>query len=407
MALKLLDTIREEYSWVKGNIRVLLFTYVLAGFASGLYYGYEPNYLEALGASAIIIGMLNSAGALVRALVQIPGSVVADQYGRRRITVMFTFVSASSLLVYALAQDWRIIFVGLMIYSTSRVYIPALSAIEADSVPEEKRAEGFSLINLAPGLASGISPPIAGYIIGRMDLIPGMRLNYILAFLCMLGIAFLRHYWLEETIHIESDEEGFWGATKSGLRSLLEVWREIPGNLWVLLFIQLLKASMMPFFGIYVSLYVLNIAGVTPVEWGLINSTYMIVGLFLGIPLGKLIDRIGRWRGMLLSFLFSIPFLVLITRVEGFTFILGLFLVRTVGQLIWYPASSAVQADLVPVEKRGRIMGLSGLMIEGITVVSSTLFGVLYALRPEYSFLFSILLELSCVVLILLQLRNR
>ena len=175
--MKLLDKIRDDYSWVKGNIRVLLSSYVLAGFASGLYFGYEPNYIEALGASALVIGMMNSVGSLVRAAVIIPGSVVADKYGRRRIIVFFTFFSASSLLFYALAPDWRVIFAGMVLFSIYRIYLPALSAIEADSIPEEKRGEGFSLITLAPGLAAGLSPPIAGYIISRMELVLGMRLN--------------------------------------------------------------------------------------------------------------------------------------------------------------------------------------------------------------------------------------
>lgn len=350
--------------------------------------------------------MINSVGSLVRAIVQIPGSVIADKYGRRRIIVLFTFLSSSSLLFYAIAPDWRVIFAGMVIFSTYRIYHPALKAIEADSIPEEKRGEGFSLINLAPGLAAGLSPPIAGYIIGRMGLVPGMRLNYSLAFLCVLGIAVVRYFWLEETMEIEPSEEGFWEASKSGIHSLIEVWHEMPRSLWVLLVIKLLKASLMPFFGIYVSLYVLNIIGISPVGWGLVASSYMVLGLFLGVPLGKLVDKVGRWNGMLLSFLFSIPFLVLMTWAGSFPVVLGLYLVRTVGQLLWYPASDAVQADLIPVEKRGRIMGFSGLMMEGVTVISSTLFGLLYVLRPEYAFYFSVGLEILCVLLILSQLRK-
>ena len=80
-------------------------------------------------------------------------------------------------------------------------------------------------------MAFGLSPPIAGYIIGRMGLVPGMRLNYSLAFLCVLGVAVVRYFWLEETIEIEPFEEGFWGASKSGITSLIEVWREIPNSL--------------------------------------------------------------------------------------------------------------------------------------------------------------------------------
>lgn len=405
--MKLLDSIREDYSWVNGNIKVLLASYVLAGFASGMYYSFEPEYVLTLGATPLILGLMNSVGSLVKAAVIIPGAVVADKYGRRRIIVFFTFLSSSSLLFYALAPDWRVIFVGTVIFSIYRVYLPALKAIEADSIPEERRGEGFSIINLAPGLAAGLSPPIAGYIIGRMGLVPGMRLNYLIAFLCVLGIAVVRYFWLKETLEIEPSDEGFWDASNAGIRSLAVVWREIPDGLWSLLVIKLLKASLMPFFGIYLSLYALSVIKIGAVDWGLVGSSYMLLGIFLGVPLGKLVDRIGRWRVMLLSFLFSVPFLVFMRGADGFPLVLGLFMVRNVGQLLWYPAVGAAQADLIPVENRGRVMGLSALMMEGVTVISSTLFGLIYALKPEYAFYFAIGIEVLCVVLIIGQIMRK
>jgi hypothetical protein len=85
--------------------------------------------------------------------------------------------------------------------------------------------------------------------------------------------------------------------------------------------------------------------------------------------------------------------------------VMGLFLVRSFGQLLWFPAIGAAQADLIPVDKRGRIMGLSGLMMEGVTVISATLFGFLYSLRPVYSFYFAFIIEVLCVVLIVLGTR--
>jgi len=138
-----------------------------------------------------------------------------------------------------------------------------------------------------------------------------------------------------------------------------------------------LKASLIPFFGIFVSLYVLDVIGIGVVEWGLVGSSYAVLGILLGVPLGKLVDRIGKWKGMLLSFIFSVPFLIFMTKARGFPIVMGVFMARTVSQLLWYPASSAAVADLTHIEKRGRVMGLAAFMAEGITVISSTVFGLL------------------------------
>ena len=396
----------QGLDWIKENIKVLLVSYILGGLASGLYYGYEPKYIEALGASALTIGLINSAVSLIRTLVIIPGSIIADTYGRKKIIVVFSFFSASSLLIYAISPNWKIFFLGMTISSVYRIYYPVLDALEADSIPEEKRGEGYSLVNLVPGLAGGLTPPIAGYIIARMGFISGMRLNYFIAFILVLAMALTRFLWLKETYEAGPVDKSLWEASLEGVRGLFGVWNDLPAGLWVLLLLMLLKASLIPFFGVYVSLYVLNVVGIGSFEWGLVGSSYMLIGLVLGLPFGRLVDKFGRWWVMLLSFVFSLPFLVFMMRACGFVLVLGLFLVRSVGELLWYPSVGAAQADLVPVEKRGRIMGLSGLMIEGISVVSSALFGFLYSIDPFYSFYCAIVIEIFCVILVLIQLNR-
>jgi MFS family permease len=396
----------QGLDWIKGNIKVLLVSYILGGLASRLYYGYEPKYIEALGASALTIGLINSAVSLIRTLVIIPGSIITDTYGRKKIIVVFSFFSASSLLIYAISPNWKIFFLGMTNSSVYRIYYPALDALEADSIPEEKRGEGYSLVNLVPGLAGGLTPPIAGYIIARMGFISGMRLNYFIAFILVLAMALTRFLGMKETYEAGPVDKSLWEASLEGVRGLFEIWNDLPDGLWVLMLLMLLKASLIPFFGVYVSLYVLNVVGIGSFEWGLVGSSYMLIGLILGLPFGRLVDRFGRWWVMLLSFVFSLPFLVFMMRACGFVLVLGLFLVRSVGELLWYPSVGAAQADLVPVEKRGRIMGLSGLMIEGISVVSSALFGFLYSIDPFYSFYCAIVIEIFCVILVLIQLNR-
>ena len=272
--------------------------------------------------------------------------------------------------------------------------------------PKKKRGEGYSLVNLVLGLAGGLTPPIAGYIIARMGFISGMRLNYFIAFILVLAMALTRFLGMKETYEAGPVDKSLWEASLEGVRGLFEIWNDLPDGLWVLMLLMLLKASLIPFFGVYVSLYVLNVVGIGSFEWGLVGSSYMLIGLILGLPFGRLVDRFGRWWVMLLSFVFSLPFLVFMMRACGFVLVLGLFLVRSVGELLWYPSVGAAQADLVPVEKRGRIMGLSGLMIEGISVVSSALFGFLYSIDPFYSFYCAIVIEIFCVILVLIQLNR-
>ena len=109
---------------------------------TGLWFPFRSNYIEALGASLLEIGLISSVGSALSALITLPGAYIADRYGRKRIIIVFTYFIAVGYLVHALAPDWWYILLGAVIVNLSRVYLPALQAIEADSIPKEKREMG-------------------------------------------------------------------------------------------------------------------------------------------------------------------------------------------------------------------------------------------------------------------------
>jgi hypothetical protein len=61
---------------------------------------------------------------------------------------------------------------------------------------------------------------------------------------------------------------------------------------------------------------------------------------------------------------------------------------------------------MIPAQKRGRILGLSELMSEAITIVSSTLIAFLYTFSPVYAFYFAITVEALSIILITYQIKT-
>lgn len=103
-------------------------------------------------------------------------------------------------LLNALAPNWRFILLGSVILNLSRVYMPALEALEADSLPKEHRGMGYSLISMAPSIFSALSPPIAGLIVSKYKLVPGMRILYLATTGIIALIALIRTMFLRETL---------------------------------------------------------------------------------------------------------------------------------------------------------------------------------------------------------------
>jgi len=65
-----------------------------------------------------------------------------------------------------------------------------------------------------------------------------------------------------------------------------------------------------------------------------------------------------------------------------------------------FPAYSALQADLIPQDRRGRIMGLMGTLRNLAMVPSAAVFGYLYQLDPVYPFYLGAAVELLAVGII-------
>jgi len=158
----LIDTIREDLSILKGNLLVLIVTWVLMHFGYGMAFPFESPYIKALGASEYLIGIMYSIGYVILFLVRIPGSYIADKYGRKRIIAVMTFGVAIAYLFYALAFDWRLVLIGMIISNICLIYQPALEAITADSIPPEKRGLGFAMTRVIPEIPGVIAPAIAG-----------------------------------------------------------------------------------------------------------------------------------------------------------------------------------------------------------------------------------------------------
>ena len=63
-----------------------------------------------------------------------------------------------------------------MISPAALLYQPAIFAIMADSLPSEVKGRGISAAQTAATLSSPGGPPLAAFLVGRMELVPAVRL---------------------------------------------------------------------------------------------------------------------------------------------------------------------------------------------------------------------------------------
>ena len=104
---------------------------------------YQSMYFASLGATPFVIGLLVAYGTGVTVLALLLGGYIADTWGRRKVVIMFSWVSVASAFVYCLIDSPALIILPLSLASVASMYTPAFNSIMMDSIgPATKTVSG-------------------------------------------------------------------------------------------------------------------------------------------------------------------------------------------------------------------------------------------------------------------------
>ena len=393
--------LRDEFSFIRGNILVIMTSWALMNFASAIPQTYYSLFILALGGTPFIIGIMEFASFLALASVQFPGGYLADKHGRRRIIVVFTFAIVFANLFCVFAPSWHFLLIGVILQNIFLVYQPALQAMTADSIPTEKRGIGFSTVMFANNAATILSPLIAGLLCVQYGLVSGMRMAYFLIVVLYLLASIIR-IKLTETLKTQNNRLHLSGAFQEYLNAAKEsmrVWKKLPRSMFFLFLTNAASsfAFMMciPYFVVYAT----NILQVKEFTWAIIMAFYSGSMILSSLPSGKLVDKIGRKKPALISWVllaFFPPFFLL----GGVYLLLAGFLCFGVSNALFAAAYLALEADLVPQKLRGKEVGCSQFITYTLMSIGSLLGGVFYqSVSPALPFLFAFAVTFPCAVI--------
>lgn len=415
MSLVWFQKLKQNLSYFRGNLLILTLSWVLWSPAMVMVYTYEPVYILALGADEIIMGMIYGISTLILSVVRIPGGFIADRFGRKWIIAIMSFAAALTYLPYAYAPNWQWIFVAAMLSSMTLIYQPALMAAFADSIPPEQRGRGYALSNFLPGIFCVFAPSVAGYFVLRRGLVGGMRIIYLFAAGSGLMAAFLRLFFLKETLpKRKRNSEGKYSTTPwrgyktEYLVALKFVFRRVPLLLLLYIIIEFVSYGSLPFFVVFATKFL----GVRAENWWIIFMVSQAIYLIAIMPMGILTDRVGRRKVLILSISIFISSTLLLIVTPPRTPYVMLYALTSFAlfQLAVAASNSALpafEADLVPRLKRGNVMATL-MLVSGITTaIATTIGGLGYKeIAPYFPFLISMSLLLMGFPVILFRMKE-
>jgi len=371
-------------------------TQTTAMFIAWLWWPYRSLYILELGASKEVLGallMIETVGGMV---FQLPGGVLADRFGRKKIMLLSAIIGLGSPLIYLFATSWVHIAPALLLASTSALSRPAYNALIAESLPPEKRGSGFAAISFVQKIPRVFTGAIGGYVVDRYGVLVGVRMILVASFLVSLMGVLIYWRYLEETLtsrtSVRTRGRGF------SLRGISQMPRDV---LLLTIVAGLSAFGVRMIFGFSV-VYAVEVIGLSKMEYGLIGTIVSLISLFLTMPGGLLADRFGKKTVVIVSralyslsaigFPLSSSFWHLAAfRVAGS---IGLGLGGTFMRVRGGPVWEALVADVCPTEQRGRLMGLMGTIISLINVPATWVGGYLYDnVSPEMPFVTSFLMN--------------
>ncbi len=345
----------------------------LLGFGEELWKKFLPKYLEALGASTPLIGLFGTAEDFFDAVYQYPGGWIADRFGRRRAFLFFLSLACAGYLVYLFGPAWPFAFLGLALaMGWQSMASPAIFAVIGDSLPQERRAMGFTIQSILKRVPIMIAPVVGGVLIARRGVVSGVHLGLIVTLaLAALTALLIRFINITRLPHQPTNIFGVWKSFQSGLKRLL-----ISD-----IFIRTCEGMA----DVLIILYVTNVLHVSFTRFGTLIAVSTITTLVIYLPAAKAADRVGRRPFIIATFCAFALYPLAIVSAHDFG---GLVIAFIIGGLreIGEPARKAMIVDFAEPQLRARTVGLYYLVRSLAITPAAAIGGLLWKLAPQTPF---------------------
>ena len=400
-----LRVLRETFA--NRNLAVLTLTQTLYMSAVMLWIPYRSLYILELGATKELLGMLLMVETLSQLVFQLPGGILTDHLGRKKVIVISSIFRFAAPMVYLLGTHWTHLAPGFILSSAGMISLPAINALIAESLPPQRRSSGFSAYRTVTWMPIIFTSLLGGVFMDYFGVLKGARISLQAMLIITIATTIIRWRYIKETLDTTKTEDK--PREPRSNREYLRSLGKMPRNVWVLTGVAALSGFAMRSVYSFMVIYAVEEVGITTTQWGIIGTIVNIIATALTLPGGILADRIGKKPSITASKLIA-PFATL-----GFTLsinfnqlaitqAIGGGISRGFGGTVWGniggPVWQAVVTDCTPPEERGRIMGLMGSIINVANIPASWVGGYLYEnVSPVLPFQMSFIIDMMSLAL--------
>ncbi len=354
-------------------VAISLFTW---GIGEGLFFYFQPIYLQQLGADPISIGTILGGFGLMMMVSHIPAGYLADRYGRKPIMIAAWVMAVIATWIMALANGLSLFVVGLLIYGITLFVLSPLNSYITVARGKWSVGRALTLISASFNFGVVIGPWIGGQIGEQV----GLRQTYFIAAWIFMASTIIILFIRSQPVESKASE-AVGNAWLFNPRYLVYL-----GVVFLATFAMYLPQPLSPNF-------LENQRDLSLSQIGSLYSISSIGVVVLNLLLGQLSARLGFLLGQVAVGLFSL----FLWRGTGLPwFMLGYFLLG--GFKTARSFATAQVRQLVHQSKMGLAYGLTETVSSTTMVLAPILAGYLYTRDPAWMYTSAAVLILASLL---------
>lgn len=336
---------------------------------------YSSIFTKALGADNMTIAWLSSVSSFISMIISMPVGYATDNYNLKKVMGAGLFLNIAMVGMYAFAQDWKWIFVAMVINPfTMALMFRSQQVIITNELDSAERARGMGVRMQIAMVLGLISPIPAAYLVNRWGglTVEGIRPLYYIRFVGMILV--YSYVYIKLTDVLPKPR-----AVKSTgfLDDFREVLDEGGRKLKVMMVVGALGALVWSTIQSFTYLYAAEYKGANALVLGLLPTVETIASVIFAGSMNKLADTKGRKYAFLIVRPALWLFFIIVILAPNQYWLLVAWTLRGIGMST--SAYNTLFLELVPAEQRGRWMGLSNTFSALIRIGAPLLGGFMYS----------------------------
>jgi MFS transporter, DHA1 family, tetracycline resistance protein len=365
---------------------------------------YQSVYFAALGASPFMIGLLVAYGTGVTAFALLVGGYIADTWGRRKVVIIFSWVSVVGTFIYSLVGSDILILLPLSISSVASVYTPAFNSIMMDSIKPEDRIRGFAVFSAINTIPSAFAPTLGGLLINQFGARYGLELSYAASGVFgIIGVS-IRTWKLKETYYAvdhQTHSKSLFSYFKDSLVEGIAAVKNSTSVVKRLLIYVTLAGIATGLTSPFVSIYVVDYLKIKAINYSIVVDLAGATTVCLLLLVVFLIKKLGSKTSILLSSVAAPVSNMMFTQAKTMDELLEWGVTGAVSTALQSPTLSTMQAESIDLQHRGKVLAMFSILPTLVSLPSQVFAGLLYVgISPVVPFVVSLLpFGLAAVVL--------